>query len=663
MPREKEYESVAHCPFQRGALVPAAASTDGGSSWTIVTTATATNDNEFSGESSSIACVVSPPDTSIRLSPMFRKTPRTSPRWKPSVHFHEDFKVTSRQPAAPAAKAAVEGEDDTEKKEVKKNDSQETKNDGIFLTFEAIAREGIAVALSPQPKYTGGTTYEIFYGDRGNTQSLVERRARIGGEKTHVSIPGRHCTEKQWTDYWIALYHGKVYAGIGGEPPKRCLGVLDDIATQDQSTEAETNIWYVGMGNSSMSRQGERPFINQYRNIRLSTIPPSLQQSLKEIDSANLPIVNVHEDEMDKETKELLKEYEQECQKAKARAEKFGLPYKEPPSFLPWSKVRRLQANPSDGFATGLDLQDPAEKAKQEARRKRFGVSDMETSVVAGESVSVVVPVAQAWDNEKLVSSQRVDPPRNLWKVVPTADNETSESDTFSTQPTESTLVPEKIHLFAIDWAAFKQIRTNDLSAHFSMYSPTYVEWLGDLSCNIHFQDMYSASRALEYLSQEIPTPPPPEIERTDEDDAPPDLGAMGWRFGNTMLRKISDDRYGRRGTTSRILLRVATSQDVLRDKPSAKPKPPPGFSRHRVLGPGSDFSRENKTKRNRADQEQQEGSIPVDGEPSLLRGSLKASRSGFTVEEMEAERARKRVKTSQDKAESQVEGTNEEKE
>ena len=231
-------------------------------------------------------------------------------------------------------------------------------------------------------------------------------------------------------------------------------------------------------------------------------------------------------------------------------------------------------------------------------------------------------------------------------------------------EPMESRLVPEKIHLFAIDWAAFKQIRTNDLSAYFSMYSPTYVEWLGDLSCNIHFQDKFTSFRALENLSQEIPTPPPPEIQDSDEDEDTklPDLGAMGWRLGKALLRKVADDRHGRKGTTARVLLRLATSHDVLREKPSSKTRPPPGFSRNRVLGPGSDLVRDarGKTKRNRSDRKRDDvsgGETGPGGEPSLLSGSLKASRSGFTIEEMEAERAKKRAKTSEAKSASTEHG------
>jgi hypothetical protein len=80
------------------------------------------------------------------------------------------------------------------------------------------------------------------------------------------------------------------------------------------------------------------------------------------------------------------------------------------------------------------------------------------------------------------------------------------------------------------------------------------VEWLGELSCNILFEDKYSAARAMKALSEELPSPPPIEESMTDTDatnpvEAPeevertdttkPDLGNMGWRMCHHALRKV----------------------------------------------------------------------------------------------------------------------------
>jgi len=350
---------------------------------------------------------------------------------------------------------------------------------------------------------------------------------------------------------------------------------------------------------------------------------------------------------------DLLAEYERECEKAKARAEKFGTEYKQPApdAFLKWSEARKLRANPERGFITGIDVMSPEEQAKAADRKARFA-DDNNKRKKEGDGDDIAneeegqgepwqqerepLPVEQAWDNGDLVTSQRIDPPEHLYPAH--GDVQNMEKDEMG-ENERASLVPEKIHLFSIDWAAFKQIRSDDVMAHFSEYGPSYVEWLGELSCNVHFEDKYSASRALAALSRELPSPVPEAVktqqhqarkdmkekggkgfkdEKMEETDGKkedvstskaketnlvkkegeeessqmplPDLGQMGWRFGLHPVRKVSNDKFGRRGTKARFLLRVATSDDMLVERPTERPRPPPGFTTKRVLGPGSDY-------------------------------------------------------------------------
>jgi hypothetical protein len=348
-----------------------------------------------------------------------------------------------------------------------------------------------------------------------------------------------------------------------------------------------------------------------------------------------------------------MKEYQEECRKAKARSTKFGVPYKEPApdAFLPWSQARRLRANPKQGFITGLDLYDPAEKAKQDARKRRFGVSDADTKddnskqeedgkgSTSMETEATALPVVQAWDNEAFVRAQRQDPPALLWVNPPSETADETPKNDFAVVAETPTLVPEKIFIFSIDWAAFKQMRTNDLMAYFSIYGPSYVEWLGDLSCNILFEDRFGAKRALESLSRELPTPPPAEVAPSEEGESPPDLGNMGWRLCHKAVRKIANDRYGRVGSTARLIMRPATSLDILKERPKTWPKPPPGFSTKHILGPGSDFEvvpgrkRQKRPQpdrdRDRDSEKQAYDPAPMgpDGEHPLLSGGLRSSR------------------------------------
>ena len=68
----------------------------------------------------------------------------------------------------------------------------------------------------------------------------------------------------------------------------------------------------------------------------------------------------------------------------------------------------------------------------------------------------------------------------------------------------------------------------------------------------------------------------------------------MTWRFGKYPIRKVSNDRHGRKGTIARFLVRVGTTEDILMKRPNTWPEPPGKFSSDRVLGPESDFAHDN---------------------------------------------------------------------
>jgi len=230
------------------------------------------------------------------------------------------------------------------------------------------------------------------------------------------------------------------------------------------------------------------------------------------------------------------------------------------------------------------------------------------------------------------------------------------------------------------------------------------------------FEDKFSAVRALQAMSEELPSPPPANLNPEVEDYVPPDFGAMGWRMGKKFVRKvcgllflmilfvvlfsfpyfsgcsiaflplqIKNDRFGRKGTIARILMRPATSLDILQERPSSWPDPPPGFSTRRILGPGDDFNtsamddddedhdrnddgshRKKRRRRNSNNDNErndgnnnrgkrgnvtgkrrQRGSNPPSNErrstDDLLSQGLSGGRAGFSVEEMEAMRAAKK--------------------
>jgi len=139
-----------------------------------------------------------------------------------------------------------------------------------------------------------------------------------------------------------------------------------------------------------------------------------------------------------------------------------------------------MRANPQKGFVTGLDITSPEEQEKAMKRMQRFQVTptntdsllnlkrkqedtqdstDSNTIIVLDkeeEENNTILPVDQAWDNQLLLQGMRSDPPEYLYP------NSSSPLDPVEEEE-EGNITPEKLHLFAIDWAAFKQIRTDDV--------------------------------------------------------------------------------------------------------------------------------------------------------------------------------------------------------
>ena len=111
--------------------------------------------------------------------------------------------------------------------------------------------------------------------------------------------------------------------------------------------------------------------------------------------------------------------------------------------------------------------------------------------------------------------------------------------------------------------------------------------------------------------------------------------------------------------------MRMATSMDVLEYRPTEWPKPPPGFTTKRVLMPWHDFSgrgrrggRKDKKRRRRdsggkgdrrvgvRDRDHDDFAAEGGEHPGLSTG-LKSRRSGFSMDEIHAQRNSKFADTS----------------
>ena len=166
---------------------------------------------------------------------------------------------------------------------------------------------------------------------------------------------------------------------------------------------------------------------------------------------------------------------------------------------IPWSvRKKAMSTVVVPTFTAGFDPTAPDELQKAKQRMSRFGTAeqieqskedeaDEEARQKRAARFGVTVPIATTGGRAMhalglsvaqvlCANEHRVDPPSS-----------------------DAELASEKVHIsvLPIDKQRFPRIRSDDLMAQFKVFGPTYVEWLGDTSCNIHFVDADCARRAL----------------------------------------------------------------------------------------------------------------------------------------------------------------------
>ena len=132
-----------------------------------------------------------------------------------------------------------------------------------------MARECVAIALSPSPYFDMGKTYVVHLGANGNLSTVFRRRLPSGTEAIDSSYPSRVCTDQRYQPYWVVLQGGKLSAGVGPTPGKRSIGTLDDML-YNQLRSGLDAVRYVGLGNSALSRNSRDVRI---RGVRAFPIP------------------------------------------------------------------------------------------------------------------------------------------------------------------------------------------------------------------------------------------------------------------------------------------------------------------------------------------------------------------------------------------------------
>eukprot|EP00128_Syssomonas_multiformis_P019081 Colp12_sorted_trinity150504_noHs@18016 len=152
-------------------------------------------------------------------------------------------------------------------------------------------------------------------------------------------------------------------------------------------------------------------------------------------------------------------------------------------SLLDMDSIPKLQptryANNAGGFVTGFDIYSKEEIEKKNARAQRFGAE------AVGET-KPTEPVKAAktgkWNKSKgktlelELQEERVDP------------------------TLESEYRPQAIHMYGTD-----ELSTKDIMRYFGEYQPSFIEWINDSSCNVVWDDEFTAKRALRGMGTPLP--------------------------------------------------------------------------------------------------------------------------------------------------------------
>lgn len=188
---------------------------------------------------------------------------------------------------------------------------------------------------------------------------------------------------------------------------------------------------------------------------------------------------------------------EAERDRHRARAARFGTAFVDPASVNPAARALDRRARlTKPGFATGIDVLDPAEQAKAAARAARFGVDPAAALSARRAAPPLPDPAEEA--------AKRARAARFGGTYVPPDVTGQMEVDLVAPRTEVDPSIPRRpdaVHLYGVD-----TLSTRDALAYFSEYGPTFVEWINDSSCNVLFADAGSAARAL--VGSGVPLPP-----------------------------------------------------------------------------------------------------------------------------------------------------------
>lgn len=230
-----------------------------------------------------------------------------------------------------------------------------------------------------------------------------------------------------------------------------------------------------------------------------------------------------------------------EREKHRQRAEKFGVDFKEPGQRHDMRHVlrkekafERAEARPA-GFTPGFDIYSEEEIARRRGRAERFQISDVLQSYQP--AVDVKEAARRKQRAEKFGTEYVPENAASLMEVD--LLEQKREVDASEVRRLEA------VHLYGVDL-----MNTKEVLMYFTEFSPVFVEWLDDSSCNVLFGDEYTAKHAIFTIGKPLPPEDIPEGQELSMDVT--QLEKL-WHKGPDFVKS---------GSSIPLIFRVATVAD-----------------------------------------------------------------------------------------------------
>jgi hypothetical protein len=268
--------------------------------------------------------------------------------------------------------------------------------------------------------------------------------------------------------------------------------------------------------------------------------------------------------DVDERLPKFLERLEELRERNRERAKRFQTEYVEPDpremgiSPAEFKRLMRMHKRKQDAdpFVIGFDITSEEEMKKRAERAKKFGLEVDQTKV----ELRLYGKTEEELDEMKKRAQRFAVPVKSEVEVFTKVITHLKEDSGDHLQAQRRN---DSLQLYSGATRGLHPIGTATILQKFKDYGVAWVEWLGERSCNVVFNEAEAAARV--YMTLCAPVPLPNEISDEERERL------TCWRVPLEPFVKIKSDDYGNKGATVDYIVRYAT--DSISDRKKPKPR------------------------------------------------------------------------------------------